>query len=69
MKLTEINDSLERINGKDKKALLEAIDLKVAEDLKVFQAEIKGLAFKFNILSWALVVIVIGFLGKILWGA
>lgn len=67
MKLSEINTQIEKL-GKNKKAILSIIDLKVAEELKTFQAEIKSLSFKLNTLSWALVVIVMGFLGKILLG-
>lgn len=67
MKLSELNTEINKL-GKNKNAILTIIDMKVTEELKTFTAEIKSLNFKLATLSWALVVIVLGFLAKIAFG-
>lgn len=67
MKLSEIHSTLSKL-GKNSKAISHLIDLKVAEEMRTYEAEIKSLHFKVNTLMWVLAVIVLGFLAKLFIG-
>lgn len=67
MKISEISNLTKGL-GKEHTALLKLIDIKVDEEMRTVQAEIKSLHFKLVTLTWSILVIVLGFLAKLAFG-
>lgn len=68
MKISKINSVAEKLK-EQKNAILELIDIKVDQEIEGFQAEIKALNYKLATLTWFMVVIVLGFLAKLVFGS
>ncbi|MEM9363646.1 MAG: hypothetical protein AAGA43_13490 [Bacteroidota bacterium] len=64
MKLLETNDQIEKLDN-NKSAILSLLDMAMSQKEKIYQSEIKSLHFKINTLTWAMAVIVLGFLAKL----